>query len=110
MIGNNGLLVGKIFSFSLGSLIVSGIVWFDKGDIVIVYVYSNFYDSDVVDGLFCIFVIFYDWLGVIVIFIESIFFNTLGWTRVIIWKTYGVFGLFFFDNVFFLISGIYYLR
>lgn len=90
-------------------LIVSGIVWFDKGDVVIVYVYSNLNDSDVVDGLFCVSVIFYDWLGVIVILMESIFFNMLEWMRVIIWKMYGVFGLFFFDNVFFLVSGIYYL-
>lgn len=109
LIGNNGLLVGKIFLFSWGLLIVSGIVWFDKGDVVIVYVYINLNDSDVVDGLFCVSVIFYDWLGVIVILMESIFFNMLEWMRVIIWKMYGVFGLFFFDNVFFLVSGIYYL-
>ena len=108
--GNNGLSAGKTFSSSRGSLIVSGIVWLDKGDAVTVYVHSNSNDSDVVDGLFCVSVISYDWPGVTATLKESISLNTSEWTRVTTWKTHGVPGLFSFDNTFFPASGIYHPR
>ena len=105
--GNNGLSAGKTFSSSRGSLIVSGVVWLDKGDAVTVYVHSNSNDSDVVDGLFCVSVISYDWPGVTVTLTESISLNTSEWTKVTTWKTHGVPGLFSFDNAFFPASGIF---
>ena len=108
--GNNGLSAGKTLSSSPGSLIVSGIVWLAKGDEITVYVHSNSHDSNVVDGLFCISVISYDWPGVTATLTESIPLNTSGWTRVTTWKTHGVPGLFSFDNAFFPTSGIYHPR
>lgn len=108
--GNNGLSAGKTFSSSRGSLIVSGIVWLDKGDAVTVYVHSDSNDSDVVDGLFCVSVISYDWPGVTATLAESISLNTAEWTKVTTCKTHGVPGLFSFDNAFFPASGIYHSR
>ena len=104
---NNGLSARKTFSPSPGSLIVSGIVLLDKGDAVTVYVYSNSNDSDVVDGLFCVSVVSYDWPGVTATLTESTSLNTSEWTKVTAWKTHGVRGLFSFDNAFFPASGIY---
>jgi hypothetical protein len=108
--GNNGLSAGKTLSSSPGSLIVTGIVWLAKGDEITVYVHSNSHDSNVVDGLFCISVISYDWPGDAATLTESIPLNTSGWTRVTTWKTHGVPGLFSFDNAFFPTSGIYHPR
>ena len=108
--GNNGLSAAKTFSSSRGSLIVSGVVWLDKGDAVTVYVHSNSNDSDVADGLFCVSVISYDWPGVTVTLTESISLNTSEWTKVTTWKTHGVPGLFSFDNAFFPASGIFHPR
>lgn len=108
--GNNGLSAGKSFSSTPGSLIVSGIVWLDKGDAVTAYWYSNSNDSDVVDGLFCISLISYDWPGVTATLAKSIPLNTTEWTKVTTWKTHGVPGLFSFDNAFSPASGIYHLR
>lgn len=109
LFGNSGLLVVYLFFLSFRLLIVSGFVLFNKGDLLSVYVYGDFCESDMVDGLFCVFVVFYDWLGVVVLFIEVIFLNFLEWMKIIEWKINGVFGLFFFDNVFFLIKGVYWL-
>ena len=108
--GNNGLLAGKTLSSSPGSSIVSGIVWLDKNDTVAVHVHSSSHDSEIVDGLFCVSVISYDWPGVTTTLTESIPLNTSGWTRVTTWKTHGVPGLFSFDNAFFPTSGIYHPR
>ena len=108
--GNSGLSAGKTFSSSRGSLIVSGVVWLDKGYTVTVYVHSNSNDSDVVDGLFCVSVISYDWPGVTATLTESISLNTSEWTKVTTWKTHGVPGLFSFDNAFSPASGIYHPR
>ena len=108
--GNNGLSAGKTFSSSPGSLIVSGIVWLDKGDTVIVYVHSSSRDSDVVDGLFCVSMVSYDWPGVAATLTESVSLNTSEWTKVTTWKTHGIPGLFSFDNAFIPVNGMYYPR
>ena len=108
--GNDGLSAAKTFSSRPGSLIVSGIVWLDKGDAVTIYIHSDSRDSDVVDGLFCISVISYDWPGVTATLAKSIPLNTTEWTRLTTWKTHGVPGLFSFDNAFFPASGIYHPR
>ena len=108
--GNNGLSSGETFSSSRGSLIVSGIVSLDQGDAVTVYVHSNSNDSHVVDGLFCVSVISYDWPGVTATLTESISLNTSEWTKVTSWITHGVPGLFSFDNAFSPASGIYHPR
>lgn len=108
--GNNGLLAGKTSSSSAGSLIVSGVVLLDKGDKLTVYVHSDARDSEVVDGLFCVSAILYDWPGVAATLREDIPLNTQDWTRLKTWKTHGISGLFSFDNAFLPTSGVYRLQ
>lgn len=105
--GNNGLLAGKTSSSSEGSLIVSGVVLLDKGDKLTVYVHSDVRDTEVVDGLFCVSAILYDWPGVAATLTEGIPLNTQDWTKLKTWKTHGISGLFSFDNAFFPTNGVY---
>ncbi|KAJ7318648.1 hypothetical protein OS493_037589 [Desmophyllum pertusum] len=90
--GNSGLSAVQSFSSGPSSLIVSGVVKLDKGDTVTVYIHSDANDIEMVDGLFCIFVVSYDWPG---------------WTKVAPWKTHSASGLFSFDNALFSANGVY---
>ncbi|KAJ7382440.1 hypothetical protein OS493_034877, partial [Desmophyllum pertusum] len=105
--GNSGLSAGQSFSSGPSSLIVSGVVKLDKGDAVTVYIQSDTNDNEMVDGLFCISVVSYDWPGVTATLTESIIINSPGWTKIAPWKTYGASGLFSFDNAFFSANGVY---
>ena len=105
--GNDGLSAGRTFSFTQGSLIVSGVVCLKKGGTLTVYVHSDVSDSGIVDGLFSVFGISYDWPGVAATLTESIPLNSPSWTRLTAWKTHSIPGLFSFDNAFFPSNGIY---
>ena len=105
--GNDGLLAGKTFSSSSGSLTVSGVVWLKKDDTLTVYVHSDDRDSEVVGGLFCVSVISYDWPGVAATLKENIPLYSTGWTKLTAWKTHSTPGLFSFDNAFFPANGVY---
>lgn len=99
--GNSGLLAAYSFSSSLRSLIVSGLVSLNKGDSLSVYVYGDSRESDMVDGLFCVSAVPYDWPGVAASLTEAVPLNFPEWTKITKWKTNGVPGLFSFDNAFF---------
>ena len=105
--GNSGLLAAYSFSSSLRSLIVSGLVSLNKGDSLSVYVYGDSRESDMVDGLFCVSAVPYDWPGVAASLTEAIPLNFPEWTKITEWKTNGVPGLFSFDNAFFPTKGVY---
>ncbi|KAJ7394203.1 Cadherin EGF LAG seven-pass G-type receptor 2 [Desmophyllum pertusum] len=106
--GNSGLSAEQSFSSGPSSLIVSGVVKLDKGDTVTVYIQSDANDNEMVDGLFCVSVVSYDWPGVTATLTERIIINSPGWTKVAPWKTHDASdGLFSFDNAFFSANGVY---
>ncbi|XP_022800058.1 uncharacterized protein LOC111337931 isoform X2 [Stylophora pistillata] len=105
--GNSGLLAAYSFSSSLRSLLVCGLVSLNKGDSLGVYIYGDYRESDLVDGLFCVSAVPYDWPGVAASLSETIPLNSPEWTKLTEWNTNGVPGLFAFDNAFSPTNGVY---
>ena len=105
--GNSGLSAGNSFFSSPRSLIVSGVVSLNKGDTLTVYIHREARDSGIVDGLFCVSVVSYDWPGVTATLTESVMLNSPGWTKIGPWKTNSAPGLFSFDNAFLPTNGVY---
>ena len=108
--GNSGLSAEKALSTEPDSVGVSGVVELKKGDTVAVYFYQDVHDRKILDGLFCVYMVSYDWPGVAATLKDNITFISSEWTKVTSWKVHSIPGLFSFDNAFVPIHGVYHIH
>ncbi|XP_068682166.1 uncharacterized protein [Montipora foliosa] len=105
--GSNGLLIAKRISTGKDSLSISGVIELDKGESVTVYVHCCNHNGLIIDGLFGVVLVSYDWPGVGATLKGNMPLNYQGLTKLTHWKANDFPGSFAFDHAFFPTEGVY---
>ncbi|XP_068730841.1 uncharacterized protein [Montipora capricornis] len=105
--GSNGLLIAKRISTGKDSLSISGVIELDKGESVTVYLHCFNHNGLIIDGLFGVVLVSYDWPGVGATLKGNMPLNYQGLTKLTHWKANDFPGSFAFDHAFFPTEGVY---
>ncbi|XP_068682491.1 uncharacterized protein [Montipora foliosa] len=104
---SNGLLIAKRISTGKDSLSISGVIELDKGESVTVHVHCFNHNGLIIDGLFGVVLVSYDWPGVAATLKGNMPLNYQGLTKLTHWKANDFPGSFAFDHAFFPTEGVY---